>query len=1334
VNSTLQNGIDLPPKEKRALLADLLREKAARSKTVPTSFSQQRLWFLNRFEPDSPAYNIARPLRMQGALNVPVLRQTLNLILARHDVLRGRFELAGSQPVQLIAPRLEIDLPEVDLQHLTAGEREAEVSRRAIADAAMPFDLTQAPLMRVCLLKLAPEEQVLLLTMHHIISDGWSMGKFVREMAAIYQALNTGQPVELPELQIQYADFARWQREWLQGEVLEEQLGYWKQHLAGAPAVLDLPIARPRPATLTINGSHLTTILPAQLKSALNELSRREGATMFMTLLAAFKTLLYRYSGQDDLVVGSPIAGRNRVELEGLIGFFVNTLPMRTSLAGNPTFRELLRRVRETALAAYAHQDVPFEKIVEGVQPPRSLNYTPIFQVAFALQNQPRAAFSLPELKVAALRREYDTAKFDLTLFMTETEDGLGCWLEYNTDLFPKSTISHLLDHFQVLLEAIVANPDQTIAEMPLLTETEVRQTVVEWNETRVDFGKSETLPELFERQVERTPAALALIWGDQQVTYRELNGRANQLARQLRGLGVGPDIRVAVVLERSIQLVVGLLAVLKAGGAYVPVDPAYPDQRLAFMVEDAGALVLLTEASLVERLPGAQAPIICLDRDREKIAAAEEQNLVRSAGSDNLAYVIYTSGTTGRPKGVQITHEALFNLIRWHHNAFQVTAEDRATQLAGMGFDACGWELWPYLTKGASVHLADEESRMAAAQLRDWLVACAITISFVPTPVAESLLSLDWPPATALRALLTGGDRLHSYGAAGLKFKVVNNYGPTESTVVATSGALSRAEGTGELPSLGRPIANTEVYLLNSHGQPQPVGVPGEIYLGGSGLARGYLEDSELTSEKFVPHPFSREPGKRLYRTGDLARYGTDGSIHFLGRIDHQVKLRGYRIELGEIEAALREHSGIMDTVVIVRESPQGNRDLVAYVASQSDGELVAQLRARLKTKLPDYMVPAYFVVLDAFPLTPNGKIDRQALPSPQRIQADAPPRSRPANQVEQQLAVIWQEVLDREQVGVNDNFFEIGGHSLLAVRLLVEIEKVFGQKIPLVSLFQNATIASLGKLLTTTGEPGAWPTLVEIQKGDGRPPLFCVSMPNVNALGYVALARHLGADQPVYGLQAQYPEDLQGEHSQRAVDELASEYLEAIRAVAPRGPYQFVGMCRGAHIAFEMARRLRDQGQQIALVGVLDTWVLENTYKKQVLYLEDYVRRLRASLRLGLKGHLELIRNKSRRSNSPENRTGQTINATSQLANPMHAYFPGPGFKPKTYGGRVAVFRARKQPLNRIRDKELGWGKLADGGVDVHYITGEHGGSMLREPHVQVLATEIQKFLVKG
>jgi amino acid adenylation domain-containing protein len=1332
MSRTLQNGLELSAAEKRALLADLLRQQSARARTVPLSYAQQRLWLLAQLEPDSAAYNIPRALRLQGELDVPALRQTFNKILARHEVLRGSFDLVEGQPVQRIATHLEIDIPVVDLEELSANDREAEITRLVTAEAQRPFDLSRDAMLRTSLLRLGNQDHVLLLTMHHIVSDGWSLGILVKEMAAIYQAITEQKPVALPELAIQYADFARWQRDWLQGEVLEQQLSYWRQQLAGAPAVLNLPIAKTRPAMQTTRGSHITKTLAPELQSALIDLCRREGVTLFMTLLAAFQTLLYRYSGQEDIVVGSPIAGRNRAETEDLIGFFVNSLPLRTNLSGNPSFRELLLRVRETALGSYAHQDLPFEKIVEELQPQRDLSYSPIFQVMFALQNQPRVGFSLPGLNVTLLKRETDAAKFDLTLFMTETDDGLSCWLEYNTDLFAAGTITRLLDHFTVLLAAIVANPERAIADLPILSEAERQQLLVEWNDTQTDYPRNQCTHQLFEQQAERTPDAIAVAFKGRTLSYAELNARANQLAHYLRARGVGPDQLVGLCVERSLEMIVGLLGILKAGGAYLPLDPAYPRERLSFMLADGGIEVLLTQDHLLAKLPSATVTTIALDSEWQPIAGEDDKNPESNTSAENLAYVIYTSGSTGRPKGVSVTHRSLVRLVKEtdyaHFGPAQVFL-----QLAPLSFDASTFEIWGPLLNGARLVIM-APGLASLTELGQAIECNRVTTLWLTAGLFQQVAETQLENLRGLRQLLAGGDALSvPHVEKALRelsdCQFINGYGPTESTTFACCYRAKKNERFAGSVPIGRPIANTHVYILDQSLGPAPAGIAGELYIGGDGLARGYLNDAALTAEKFLPNPFG-QPGSRMYRTGDRSRYLADGRIEFLGRLDQQVKIRGYRIEPGEIEVLLTQHPGVRECVVVARGEGAGEKRLVAYIVPHPRGSVASEdLRAYLKERLPDYMIPTFCVELAHLPLTPNGKVDRESLPEPEQISSEQ--FVGPHSDTERRLAAIWANVLGRDEIGVHDNFFDLGGHSLLAVRLMSEIEKEFGRSIPLVSLFQGATIAHLAGVLGQDVAAISWPLIIQIQPGNAKPPLFCVSTPNVNALGYVALARHLGVDQPVYGLQAQYPEDLDGEHSRAAVDQLATEYLEALRAVRPTGPYQFVGLCRGAHIAYEMARRLEREGQQVALLGILDTWVLENTYNR-FLYIEYYARRLRSLLR-GFNEQLSSLMGKAGSKQGvadglPEAATGSV--ATNRK-NPMSTYFPGPGFVPKTYNGKITVFRVRGQPLNRIRDRQLGWGRLAQGGVDVHVVPGKHE-TVLREPNVRRLAEELKKCLL--
>ncbi|MEH2193291.1 MAG: non-ribosomal peptide synthase/polyketide synthase, partial [Nostoc sp.] len=1044
----------------------------AKNAELPLSFAQTRLWFLDQLNPNSAFYNLLIALRLVGTLNVDTLEQSLIKILHRHEALRTNFAIVDGEPSQVIQTQTNWTVSVVDLQHLPTSEQKIASQQLAQQQAIQPFELATQPLVRATLVVLSETEHLLLVCMHHIVSDGWSMGVFVQELAALYNAYSQGQPTPLEPLPIQYADFALWQRQWFQGDVLQSQLSYWQKQLKDSPALLSLPTDRPRPAVQTFAGAYQHFALSEELTTKLTKLSQQQGCTLFMTLLAAYDTLLYRYTGVADILIGSPIANRNRGEIEGLIGFFVNTLVMRTDLSGNPSFSELLTRVREMALGAYAHQDLPFEMLVEALQPERNLSHTPLFQVMFVLQNVPMSQVELTGLTVNPLLVESATSKFDLTLAMENTATGLAGVLEYNTDLFDRSTIARMADHFVTLLEGIVANPQERISQLPLLTEFEQQQ-LIGWNNTLLDYPQDKCIYQLFEEQVELTPDAVAVVFEEQQLTYAELNSRANQLAHYLRSLGVKADVLVGICVERSLEMVVGLLGILKAGGAYLPLDPEYPTERLHFILHDAQVSVLLTQQKLVDKLPPNQESIVCLDTDAQVISLSSQENLITASKASNLAYVIYTSGSTGQPKGVLVTHYALLNLVFWHNKAFEITALDKATQVASTAFDAAVWELWPYLTAGASIYLLKPGIIASPVDLQDWLRSQNITISFLPTPVAEQLLSLEWTQNTALRTLLTGGDKLHRYPSSLLPFQVVNNYGPTENTVVTTSGIVFADGGNDNIsPSIGRPIANTQIYILDEYLQPVPVGVPGELHIGGASLAQGYLNRPELTQEKFIPNPFSDEPHSRLYKTGDLSRYLLNGSIEYLGRIDNQVKIRGFRIELGEIEAVLNQNIDVQTSCVIAREDIPGDtplstsKRLVAYVVLHQHSTLaISELRHYLKAKLPPYMMPQAFVMLEEMPLTPNGKVDRRALPAPDLHHQLKDKYVAPRTPSEEMLAQIWATVLKVEQVGIYDNFFELGGHSLLATQLVSRIRSNFQVELPLRELFATATVAELAQ-----------------------------------------------------------------------------------------------------------------------------------------------------------------------------------------------------------------------------------------------------------------------------
>ena len=1099
-------------------------QRVPRNGKLPLSFAQQRLWFLDQYEADKPFYNIPFGLRLSGPLNVAALDQSVNEIIRRHEALRTTFSMLDGEPVQIIAPAKPFILPVTDLEPLPEGEREDEARRLVSEEAGRPFDLAQGPLFRGKLLRLGEDDHVLLFTMHHIVSDGWSMGVLYRELSVLYEAFSRSQPSPLPELAIQYADYAVWQRLWLTGELLETQLSYWKKQLEGAPAVLNLPTDRPRPAVQTYRGERRSIELSKELTEELKVLSRKEGVTLFMTLLAAFQTLLYRYTGQEDIVVGSPIANRNRTEIEGLIGFFVNTLVLRTDLSGNPTFRELLQRVRKTALEAYEHQDLPFEKLVEELNPERNLNHSPLFQVVFALQHAPTGPRELSGLVSNPVRLDNDTTKFDLSLSMIERSDGLkGSW-EYSTDLFDAATIVRIGGHFRRLLEGVVVNPDQSVSDLPILTEPEKHELLIELNDTDHEYPRNKCIHQLFEEQVERSPDATAVIFEDQQLTYRELNGRANQLAHYLQQLGVGPEVLVGICMERSLEIVVALVGILKAGGAYVPLDPEYPKERLAFVLDDTHAPVLLTQERLAEKLPALSARLVCLDRDWPQIAEEPQENAENKVSADNTAYIIYTSGTTGKPKGVMISHHNVSRLFRATEPWFHCSRGDVWTVFHSYAFDFSVWELWGALLYGGRAVIVPYWMSRSPEQFYELLCREQVTVLNQTPPVFRQLIQADQSvidhTQLALRLIILGGEVLDFqslrpwFDRHGDECpKLVNMYGITETTVHVTYRVVKAIDikpGIGSL--IGAPIPDLELYVLDKHRQLVPIGVSGELYVGGAGLGRGYLNRPELTAERFVLNPFSTRKTGKLYKTGDLVRRLSNGDIEYLGRIDDQVKIRGFRIELGEIEAVLSQHPAVRQTVILAREdvedaksttqiaerrneNPKSAKRLVAYVVPRQEGApTINELRSFVKQKLPEYMVPSAFVFLDSLPLTSNGKVDRQALPVPSQNRAELEESFvAPRTPTEEMLAGIWAELLHVEQVGIHDSFFDLGGHSLLATQVVSKLRETFGVDLPLRFLFDAPTVAGLAERIETArrSEQGLTAPPMERVSRDGDLPL---------------------------------------------------------------------------------------------------------------------------------------------------------------------------------------------------------------------------------------------------
>jgi amino acid adenylation domain-containing protein len=1325
-----------------------------RSESIPLSFAQARLWFLDQLQPNSAFYNIPFALRLSGQLNIAALQSSINEIIRRHEALRTNFTTQEGQPVAVIAATLNCQLQVVNLLHIRESDLQIKAQRLASVEANRPFNLDREPLLRSMVLQLGETEYVLLFTMHHIISDGWSLGVFTRELTELYKAFCTGITPVLPSLPVQYADFALWQRQWLQGEKLEAQLDYWKQQLNDAPALLELPTDRPRQAVQTYRGRYHYAALSLELSGKLSALSKRTGVTLFMTLYAAFVTLLYRITSSDDIIVGTPVAGRNRQEIEGLIGFFVNTLVLRTHLGGDPSFEDVLSRVREVALQAYTHQDLPFEQLVEALQPTRSLSYTPLFQVMFALDDALVPSVELPQLTVSSYAVEIGTAKFDLTLSMENTADGLvGVW-GYNVDLFDETTIALMAQHFQTLLEGIVANPQQRVSQLPLLTLRERHQLLVEWNNTTKEYPFDKCIHQLFEEQVERSPDAIAVVFEDKQLTYRELNQRANQLAHYLRSLGVEPEVLVGICVERSLEMVVGLLGIFKAGGAYVPLDPAYPKDRLSHMLLDSQVSVVLTSEKLVAQLPEHTARVVCLDTDWDVIEQMSEENLLSNVQATNLAYVIYTSGSTGKPKGITIEHRSVLNLGTGLHQAIYVHYQDsqlRVSVNGSLSFDTSVKQIIQLLY-GHTLEIVPEAIRFDGHALLSFLQKHKIDV-FDCTPsqlkllIAAGLLASKSAP----KAVLFGGENI--YESTWLALRQAENidfyhvYGSTECTVDTTVCLVKIA---GSKPVIGRPITNTQIYILDRHLQPVPVGVAGELYIGGDSLARGYLNRPDLTDEKFIPNSFNNEPSSRLYKTGDKVRYLSDGNIEFLGRFDNQVKIRGFRIELGEIEAVLTAHPEVREAVVIDSEYTPGDKRLVAYIVPEQVPPTKSELRHFLFQKLPNYMIPGAFVMLSTLPLSPNGKVDRRALPLPDTELNDLNSFVPPRDTVEQQLQRIWSEVLQLPTVGVQDNFFTLGGHSLLAMSLIAKIEQHFGKNLPIATLFLCPTIEQLASCLRLETHSLPWSPLVAIHKGGDKRPFFCVPGVGGNIIYLYELARHLGSDQPFYGLQAR---GLDGESQPHTrVEDIATYCIQAIQTVQPEGPYFLGGHSFGGQVAFEMAIQLQQKGYEVALLAIIDA-VSPILSKKLIdvdiddaALMADFASFIEYTFSLNLEVSKETLASLSveeqlhylkkrliRVNLLPLDAEITSVQGLVQVykANNQayRLYLPQQVQLP-----RIALFRAQEVDVledaalsltQMLKEPALGWNEFS-ANVEVHVVTGNHM-TMMQQPHVQVLAAQL-------
>jgi amino acid adenylation domain-containing protein len=1428
---------------KRALLAKYLRGELPENSASPRSiaprppdaipqlsFAQERLWFLDQLNPDSALYNVPLAVRLAGPLDAKIIEQSVNEIVCRHESLRTTFQNVEGQPVPVVAPRLEVKLQVRDLSSLPENEREARAQSLLNEEGATPFDLAHGPLIRTTLVKLSEQQHVFLVVLHHITSDGWSLVLFFKELSAIYEASSRGEQSPLPGLEVQYADYAAWQREWLRGDVLNRQLTYWTRQLGGELPLLQLPTDRSRPAMQTFSGAREWLVLSGPLTTSLLALSRREGVTLFITLLAAFKTLLHRYTGDDDIIVGSPIANRPQTETESIIGFFLNNLALRSDLSGNPNFREALARVRKTALEAYAHQDVPFEKLIEALKPERDLSRTPIFQVYFNLFNfadeikLPMSDRTVSFVEAWA-RSEEALSKFDLTLYAGLQDGELKLAFVYNTDLFDATTIKQMLAHFETLLAAIVADPDSGIADFSLRGEMKTGEQSLLSQGVRpvnpfIEFRREEieqSITQRFATQVEKHSTRLAVSSKNYKWTYRELDAAVNSISQTVANLRGVDEERVALLFEHDAPMVAAMLGALKAGKTYVPLDPASPAERLAHLIDHSQATLILTNnknlalAGDLSNRAAFQTFVVNID---EANPFAETVALP-AVGPDRLAYILYTSGSTGEPKGVIQNHRNVLHYIRVYTNNLHLNADDRLTLLSSYCFDAAVMDIYGALLNGATLYPIDLK-QIGLFELAQQIVDENITVYHsTPTVYRYFLTDLSEPPALAggigatsqsqfrqshfpnVRLVVLGGEKVSKSDVElyrqhfADRCLFVNGLGPTEATVTLQNFIDKQTELAGESVPVGRAVEDTEVLLLNKAGRSAEV--CGEIAIKSPHVALGYWRNPEATARAFSTN--GSGPKVRIYRTGDLGRRLPDGSIKFEGRKDFQIKIRGFRVELGEIEAALAQHPHVREGVVIARDSGSGDTRLIAYVvprdnsfptnfslsrqvepASANDDKLkfVGQVRDFLKHKLPEYMVPSSFVVLDSLPLTASGKLNRRALPVPgECVARTGNDFAAPETPLEKLLTVIWSDVLQAKTIAVNDNFFELGGHSLLAVRLFAQIEKRLGKRLPLSTLFQAPTVAQLATIIEKSTQSDctpAWSSLVAInaiadrssagnnrtavRKVGSNPPFFCVHALGGNVLEYYDLARRLGADQPFYGLQSAGLDGSRPPHTR--VEDMAAHYIKELRELQPEGPYFIGGRSLGGMVAFEMAQQLKAQGQSIGLLALLDTY--PSGYAK--LFRNEAT--LRAALARGLsrtRAHVANLRQLSvgegfayviKKSRfAPRKMKSQVWRRVYQsyenlrrlcekLGHPLpHAFRDIKEFNslavrdyaPKVYDGKVTLFWASADLRTSI-DLVEGWRALAGGGIEVHEIPGSHL-DIVKEPHVGELATKLRSCL---
>ena len=1298
------------------------KEQTGKASTgTPLFASQERIWVLDQLHPQTTAQNLAAGFRLSGPLDRAALEGALNQVVQRHEILRTVFHAVDGVPSQSVLATAPVTIDVINLRNLSPQERESQLTRLALEQAQVLFDLSSGPMLRSTLFQLGDSQQVFLLVTHRMVCDPASVRLLLSEIAS---HLTRGSGI-LPQISERMPKCGQI----FQQEPAPAELSYWTQKLRGSPSTIDLPRDHQRPPVQSFRGGRQKLDIGSELLERLKDLGRVHGTSLFSVLLTAINVLLFRYSRQDDIVVGTRVSGRASPELANLIGPLENMLALRTDVSGEASFADLLERVSQATSEAFAHQDIPFEILLRQLRLERDMSRHPLFQVTFALEED-EPAFPLG-LHATPFEVEIPSEQFDLAVECTLKQRTLEATFRYNQDLYDASTIRRILGHFRHLLEAAVETPAHKVSRMPLIGEAERCQLLVEWNNTQVQYPTEVSLHRFIEKQVETTPEALAVVFESEQLTYRELNLRANQLAHHLQKCGVGPDVLVGVCAERSLELVTALLAIVKAGGAYVPLDPEYPRDRLAAMLSDANPPMVLTQAHLLDRVPSGTHRVFCLDHDWPSLQNESGDNLFLPLTGQNLVYAIYTSGSTGKPKGVLNVHQGIVNRLLWMQDNYQLTNRDRVLQKTPFSFDVSVWEFfWPLMT-GATIVVARPGGHRDPEYLVDVIARQAVTtIHFVPSMLSIFLEASDLGRCRTLRLVFASGEalpfELQQRFFERLGAELHNLYGPTEAAVDVTYWACRRDNPHTIVP-IGRPIANTQIYILDANLQPTPIGVAGELHIGGINLARGYLNKPDLTAQKFIPDPFRTEPGARLYKTGDLARSLADGNIEYLGRIDDQVKLRGFRIELGEIEAVLGECAGVQQAVVTVHEDVAGSKQLVAYLIPAPGQDLsIDRLRKEIKDTLPEYMVPSRFVVVKDFPMTTSGKVDRKGLPAPPLERGTSTAAIAPRNQLESQIASVFARVLGLPSVGVADNFFDLGGHSLLAVRLLSGIEQMTGRRIPLSALFRRASVESLAQLITHELDLGSDPVVMEIQRGETRRlPFFAIVPPGEESLGYAMLARHMSPAQTVFKIQGHSPVTHgKRPYTDQEMRDLTAEYMAAIRSVRPHGPYCLGGLCDGAHVAELIIRALEAQGDEVALFAIFDTWVLQHSQNRWLWRVHYYGERLRQMQGMRLSDRLASYKRVA------ANRI-QSLAATRPPTDWEQTYWPE-DFTVSKFRAPVLLFKRPKQPFYYVNDPEMGWGKRTEAGIEILQVDLDHV-EILREPHVRVFGEALTERITR-